>query len=63
MPHHLITDGSTVSGGQVNNDGCLLSGLPQTETEQFVRTVVFRYAQSSYTEFLRFEKSKRRNFL
>jgi len=27
---------STAHGGQVNNDGCLLSGLPQTETEKIV---------------------------
>nr|DAM68591.1 MAG TPA: hypothetical protein [Caudoviricetes sp.] len=31
----MITDGSTVSGGQVNMNGYLLSGQPQSETEAF----------------------------
>lgn len=60
IPHHLITDGSTAHGGQVNNDGCLLSGLPQTETENFSvgLWLVFCTHFAAEPGVLCFEKSK-----
>ena len=51
---------STAHGGQVNNDGCLLSGLPQTETENLSvgLWLVFCTPFAAEPGVLRFEKSK-----
>ena len=55
---------STAHGGQVNKNGCLLSGLPQTETENFSAGLwlVFCTHFAAVPEVLRFEKSTRRIF-
>lgn len=51
---------STAHGGQVNNDGCLLSGLPQTETENLSvgLWLVFCTLFAAEPGVLRFKKSK-----
>ena len=51
---------STAHGGQVNKNGFLLSGLPQTETEYFSAGLwlVFCTLFAAVPEVLRFEKSK-----
>ena len=55
-----INGSSTSIDGQLNNNGCLLSGLPQTETENLSVGLWFVFCTlfAAVPRVLRFEKSK-----